>query len=324
MRTIILGFIFICPPFLKKYLLKWLCGAQISHKARIGWLSAVMGTQVKLGEYSEVRSLTIIRCDGEVNIGAYSIISNFNLVYGSASLIVGNHCYIGPQCLINVDEDVHIGNRSALGARCMIFTHGAFLPYIDGYWVKFAGVRIGDNVWIASGVFIHAGVEIGNNVFVNSRVVLTQNIQSGVVVEGFPAQSKMKMEKLKRRMTPKRVDDVAWQMLRHFKDVVLLRRLELEVVENKNEKFLSFQHKGFKYLISLISSDKGTPAIDNLRVYQRIIFFVNRSDWVTPSCLKNPMIYNLTTRCTNLRKDKIQRELWQFMRMYFGVIFEIQ
>lgn len=323
MKTFIFALICICPPFLKGHILRWFWGAKIGRHARIGWFSTIIGRHVELGDYSEVRSLSIIRCDGEVRIGTYSVISNFVLVYGSASIIIGNHCYIGPQSLINADEDVRIGNLSALGPRCMIFTHGSFLPYTEGYWVKFDGVTIGDRVWIAAGVFIHPGVKVGNNVFVNSRSVLKQDIPAGEVVEGFPAKRVADMEKVRRHMTPKRVDAAARQMLDHFAEVVLRRGMGIEVEDGTAHR-LNFYYQGQEYLVLCIPSDGPVPSTSDVDGDKRLIFLVNRPHWEPPSTLQHPMVLELTTMRTHFSRDKVHAQLWSFMRKYFGVTFEYE
>ena len=323
MRTLVFVLVFVCPPFLKGYVLRWFWGAKIGRHVRLGWFSTLIGRHVEVGDYSEVRSLTIIRCDGEVRIGPYSVISNFVLVYGSASLIMGNHSYIGPQCLINADEDVRIGNGSSVGPRCMIFTHGSFLPYLEGYWVKFAGVTIGDNVWIAAGVFIRPGVAIGCNVFVNSSSVLTRNVPDGEVLEGFPAKRVTEMRKVKRSMTPKHIDAAAWHMLRHFAQVVLRRKMGIDVKDDIPNR-LSFHYRRREYLVLSIPSDGPVPPIGDMDRHQRLISLVNRPDWVPPSTVGNAMVFDLTTRRTRPSHDRVHTELWQFMRRYFGVTFEYQ
>lgn len=203
----------------------------------------------------------------------------------------------------------------------MIFTHGAFLPYPEGYWVKFAGVSIGDSVWIAAGVFIHPGVEVGSNVFVNSRSVLTQDVPAGEVVEGFPAKRVTDMQKVKRTMTPKRVDAAAWHMLQHFAEVVLRRRMGIDVKADAPNR-LSFHYRGRGYLVLSIPSDGPVPSISDMDCHQRLIFLVNRPNWVPPSTLGNAMVFDLTTTRTRPSHDQMHAELWQFMRTYFGVTFE--
>ena len=159
MKSLLFALVFVSPPFLKTWLLRWFAGARIERHAQIGWFSAVMGRSIVLEEYSSVRAFTLIKLDGAVQIGKYSEISSFNLIYGSSDLRIGEHCYVGPQSLINVEEPVLVGNGSALGPRWMIFTHGSFLPAHEGYWSKLAGVTIGDKVWCAAGVFLHPEID---------------------------------------------------------------------------------------------------------------------------------------------------------------------
>lgn len=323
MRSFIFVVVFICPPFLKGYVLRWFSGARIGRHVRIGWFSAVMGRQIELGDFSEVRALTLIRCDGGVRISRYCVISNFVLVYGSASFIVGDHCYVGPQCLINADEDVRIGKGSALGPRCMIFTHGSFLPYTEGYWVKFSGVTIGDHVWIAAGVFIHSGVEVGSDVFVNSRSVLTRDVPAGEVVEGFPAVRVAGMAQLRRNMSPERLDAASSQMLERFRDVVLRRRWGIELGANTANR-LDFRYRNREYLMLYVPSNAAMPELGEKDHDKRCIFLVNRAHWLPPAAVKNPVIFDLTAMKTQWSRDKVAGELWRFMRTYFGVTFEYQ
>lgn len=319
MKNIIFALIFVSPPFLKKCILRWFCRARIGQHVHIGWFSTIMGNEIELGDFCEVRACTIIKCDGKIKLGAYSIVSNFVLIYGSGSVIFGDYSYIGPQSLINADEDVKIGNVSAIGSRCMIFTHGSFLPYTEGYWVKFSGVTIGDYVWIAAGVFIHAGVEVGNHVFVNSRSVLTKDIPSNKAVEGFPAQEVTSIQKIKRTMTPQRIDMAAKQMIKHFAEIILKRRLRIEISEDY-DNYLSFHYRGRDYLIVCIKSNEQVPYDGTLDNDKHYIFLVNRQDW-SPPFSKHCMIFDLTTMQTSYSGDKIFTELWRFMRMYFGVTF---
>ena len=84
-KTILLGLIFVAPPFIKKWLLIWFCGAKIGRKAQIGWFSAVTGKHVVIGDHATIRPLTLIHVSGDVRIGSHAEISSFILVYGSAS-----------------------------------------------------------------------------------------------------------------------------------------------------------------------------------------------------------------------------------------------
>ncbi len=320
MKTLSFLIVFFAPPFLKKFLLRRLCGAKIGRSVHIGWFSTIASRGLTMGDYSEVRALTLIRCDGDVHIGEYSIISSFVLVYGSASLLMGDYCYVGPQCLINTDEDVRIGNLSAIGPRGMVFTHGSFLPYTEGYWTRLAGITIGDRVWIAAGVFIHPGVKVGNNVFVNSRSVLTAEVPSNHVVEGNPAAKVTEMQRLQRNMTPLRLDAAAQHMLKQFVEIVLRRRLHIDI-QDESADGIVFRYRFREYRVACIPSDGSMPDLEQGHRRRRLILLVNRPDWesLKPA---NALVFDLTTMRTTLSRDAIHRELWQFMRMYFGVTFQ--
>jgi acetyltransferase-like isoleucine patch superfamily enzyme len=310
------GLIFVAPPFLKSLLLQWFCGAKIGRRARVGWFSAVSGRHVELGEHSCIRPFTLVRLHGDVRLGRYSEISSFTLIYGSSSLTLGDHSYVGPQSLINVEEEVRIGHGSALGPRSMVFTHGSFLPYTEGYWIRLAGVTLGDRVWCAAGVFLHPGVEIGDDSFVNSMSVVTQSIPPGSVVEGNPAQVVYPTERVKRKMSPARVDLALRQMLRDFAEIGLRRELGLKDIQADADA-LRFAWRGQTYAIVLVPST-GTPSAgDPRRTHQ--IFIVNRAGWSAP---RDAQVLDLTTLRTPFVSEPIHTALRLFCLRYYGVKFE--
>jgi acetyltransferase-like isoleucine patch superfamily enzyme len=309
--------IFLLPPPCKPFVLRVLAGAKVGKHVQIGWFATLTGRHIALGDYAEVRSLTVIQCDGDLHIGAYSIISSFTLVYGCAGLWVGDHAYIGPQSLINCDEDVRLGTHSALGARSMVYTHGSYLPYTEGYWVKFGGVSVGDYTWCAAGVFLHPGITIGNNVFVNSRSVVTQDIGDGEVVEGFPARQVTTMDRVQRKMTPRRLDSAAAQIIDHFADMVLERQLRAHV-EHMAAGQIRFVHRGQRYLVCTAPSNGQLPAI---QAGETVVVISNRADLNTASQTQPIHLFDLTTMVTPYPIDPIHHQLDLFMRRYYGVQF---
>jgi acetyltransferase-like isoleucine patch superfamily enzyme len=318
--VLLFGLIFISPPGLKILLLKWFAKAKIGKEAQIGWFSALMGGQVELGEYSIIRPFTLIKLNGEVKLGDYAEISSFNLIYGSSSLSVGDGSYIGPQSLINADEPVRLGDNSALGPRSMVFTHGSFLPYTEGYWVKLAGVTVGDKVWCAAGVFLHPGVEVGDDSFVNSRSVVTQSIPPGSVVEGNPAKVIYPMERVKRKMSPKRVDAALDQILRDFAELSLRRELGITTIEETKYQ-LCFKWHGVEYRVVLVPSTGEMPDFKTEAAQARQIFVVNCPEW---SPLVSTPIFDLATMQTLFDSDAIHTALRLFMLRYYGIRFRNQ
>jgi acetyltransferase-like isoleucine patch superfamily enzyme len=318
MSAILLGLVFVSPPFLKKLLLRWFRRAHIHPRAQIGWFSAVMGRRIELGAHSVVRPFTLIHLSGDVTLKAYAEISSFTLVYGASSLSVGEGSYIGPQSLINAEEAVRIGDGSALGARSMVFTHGSFLPYTEGYWVKMAGVTLGDKVWCAAGVFLHPGAEIGDNSFVNSRAVVSGAIPPGSVVEGNPAKVVYPMERVQRKMSPRHVDLAVEHILREFAEIGLRRELGVEPVV-ESARVLRCRWRGVNYRIALIACNH--TAIEAPSSEARQIFVVNQTNWSAPP---GALVLDLTTLQTRFISDPIHTALRLFMLRYYGVRFRDQ
>src|SRR5262249_40905536 len=150
--------------------------------------------------------------------------------------------------------------------------------------------------------------------------VLMQDVAAGEVVQGFPAKRVSDIGKIRRNMTAWRVDAAAWEIVKHFAEVVLRRGMGIEVSNNTVNR-LSFQYQGKEYLVLCIPSDGPLPSVSDMDGDKQLIFLINRADWETPSGLKNTMVFDLTTMRTQRSHNKIHAELWQFMRKYFGVTF---
>lgn len=321
MRTLLFALVFICPPFMKPLLLRWLGNAKIGRGVHIGWFSSVVGRKIELGDYCEIRPLTLIKCDGQVRIGAYTLISYFNLIYGEANFMIGKHSYVGPQSIINVWEDVTMGDVSAIGSRSMIFTHGSFLPFTEGYWVRFAPVVIGSHAWLASGIFVHPGVTIGNNVFVNAQSVLTRDIPDNSVVEGNPAKVIMTMDRVQRKMSPQRLDVALQRIVHHFCTVVLERALDINKYDFQFN-ILSFHHRGRQYVIRIITSKDEIQKEVNTSLSARSIFLVNNPGWKGTSGLRYSMILDFSTLKVKRYNDTILTKLLRFLKDYYAIQFE--
>lgn len=313
--------IWIAPPPLKKVILRLCCDADIAATARIGWFSAVAARRVVLGEHSVIRPLSLVRCDEECRLGDYAEVSSFVLAYGAASLVLGRHAYVGPQCLLNADEPIRIGAMSALGPRCMVFTHGSFLPVSEGYPARLAGVTIGDRAWLAAGVFVHPGVAVGDDVLVNSRAVVTQDLASGSVAEGNPARAVATMDRVRRRMTPARVDAAMRDALRRFADVVL-RGTFAVAVEGDASEGLRFTWEGRAYLVRLLAG--AAPARDAVAAEApgtRAIVLDAREE-ASRHAGDDPIVLHVPALRTPYPRDHVHRELVEFLRRYYGMHFE--
>jgi acetyltransferase-like isoleucine patch superfamily enzyme len=322
MNSIIFGLIFLCPPFLKKRILSWYCGAKFGRGACIGWFSSVFGRRVELGDFAIVKPFSVIRCDGDIIIGAYSEISSFNLIYGNGSFQIGRKCYIGPQSLINATEDITIGNRVGIGARAMIYTHGSFLPYTEGYWVRFAPVTIGNDVWIAAGVFIHPGVEIGDKVFVNSRSVVTTSLSSGCLFEGFPAKMIGSMAKIRRTVRPAARDELIVNILNHYCRV--LEKSDKRVHIQKLGKGAIVIRDSNKNYIFCLMDCKGELACNLSEHDEKRKIFLSNFGLQHPGTSNKSVTFDFTALKATFSKDKICSDFFLFAKQYYGLFFEYE
>jgi len=312
LRTLIFALLFVLPPALKPWVLRTCCGAQVGRHVHIGWFASLMGRHISLGDRCAIRPLTLIRCDGDIAVGRYALVSSFTLVYGARGLRLGEHSYIGPQCLINTEEEVRIGRWSALGARCMVYTHGSFLPFTEGYWVRFGPVSIGDYVWCAAGVFLQPGAEVGDNSFVNSRSVVGGVLPPGSVAEGNPARLVGEMGRMRRSMTPRRRDAAAAQMLRHFGELALADGHGLAVRDEQGA--LRFTFRGHAYNIAVAGAQGPAPAVSADGA--RTIWLVCRPAWRPPA----PDLWlDLDRMRMTDARDHIYSELALFLKRYYGV-----
>jgi acetyltransferase-like isoleucine patch superfamily enzyme len=320
-RDVAFGLVFLAPPFLKKLLLRVAFGAEVAPTARLGWFSAVRGRTVALGAHSRVRPLTLVRCDGDVRLGRHAEVSSFVLVYGAGGFALGDHSYVGPQCLVNADEDVRIGARSALGPRCMVFTHGSFLPYTEGYPVRLAGVTVGDRTWIAAGVFLHPGVRVGDDVLVNARAVVQGDVPDGTVAEGNPARALFGIERVRRRMTPARVDAAMRGVLARFAEMVLARRLgAAPAAEGRDALAFRYGRRAYRVVYVPAVAGPGVPPAA-APAGTRLIVLRNDPAWQPPAGA-DVAVVDLVAMRAGPARDPVEAELIDFLRRYYGLKLE--
>lgn len=321
MKILVYAVIFLSPPWLKKVLIRTFFKGKIGKKVKIGWFSIVAGRSVVLEDYSKICPLTIIILYGDVKIGRHSIISSLSLFYGASSLIVGQHCYIAPQCLINVEKPVIIGDQSGIGPRTMIYTHGSFLPYTEGYWVSLDGVTIGNSVWCAAGVFIQPGASIGDDTFISPRSVVSGVIPAGAIVAGNPARLGIPMSKIKRVMTPEKVDGCIEDMLKEYSELILQNQMGINKIV-RNDEGLEFKWRDRLYQVKLIPSNqlegKGASSYEPSVGVQRI-YIVNRCDWVWDS---RSLVIDMRRNVIGKSNDAIYTSLRLFMQRYYGIKFD--
>ncbi|MBE6183567.1 acetyltransferase [Bacillus ginsengihumi] len=113
---------------------------------------------------------------------------SFRCDYGY-NIHVGEHFFANFNCVILDICEVRIGDNCFIAPGVHIYTATHPLdPLERNSGVEFGKpVTIGDNVWIGGRAVINPGVKIGNNVVIASGAVVTKDIPDHVVVGGNPA-----------------------------------------------------------------------------------------------------------------------------------------
>jgi acetyltransferase-like isoleucine patch superfamily enzyme len=156
--------------------------------------------------------------EGNISLGKRCDIGHevfFSATRGS-EIEIGDNCAFNTGCHIVAMRGIRIGRNTTLGEYCSIRDQnhrleagGSALASILEYYCSVrdrgqsgrgvdkpgvnqdytgAPIRIGDNVWMARGVFIGAGVEIGDGCIIGANSVVTKSVAPFSVVSGAPAR----------------------------------------------------------------------------------------------------------------------------------------
>jgi maltose O-acetyltransferase len=112
----------------------------------------------------------------------------FRCDYGY-NIHVGENFYANFDCVILDVCEVRIGDNCLLGPGVHIYTATHPVnPYERISGAEYGKpVTIGNNVWIGGRAIINPGVRIGDNVVVASGAVVTRDVPDNVIVGGNPA-----------------------------------------------------------------------------------------------------------------------------------------
>ena len=181
-------------------------------RVTIGVGSRIVGGEIVIGDDVQIGPNVDIEVSERLVIGKGSVIRNGTIIHGrdielgrefyanhhaeigggscfekTSSLTVGYWFHLGSYTMVNTAMKVTIGNEVGLGRFTNLYTHGAYLPLVEGFPVQFAPITIGNRVWLPSAT-INPGVTIGDDVVVGVGSVVTQSIPSNSLAVGTPAK----------------------------------------------------------------------------------------------------------------------------------------
>jgi putative colanic acid biosynthesis acetyltransferase WcaF len=101
-------------------------------------------------------------------------------------LIIGDYSWIGDDVVLYTLGEIMIGSNTVISQLSYIYAagHDFTIPSFDTYLKP---VHIGNQVWVATDVFIAPGVSIGDAVVVGARSTVLNNLPEAMVCYGNPA-----------------------------------------------------------------------------------------------------------------------------------------
>jgi galactoside O-acetyltransferase len=139
---------------------------------------------------AEERAALMERMFASVGEGCY-IEPPLRANWGGANVTLGDRVYANFNLTLVDDGPIVIGDNVMFGPNVVVTSAGhPVLPELRVRGAQYnLPVRIGNNVWIGSGVQIMPGVTIGDDTVVGAGSVVTRDLPSGVVALGAPCRA---------------------------------------------------------------------------------------------------------------------------------------
>lgn len=167
----------------------WRSGARVSSSAIIRGVAHIkFGAGCRIGRLVELNAPSgAIRLGERVTVGTAAIIES-----RGGEVRIGSRTGIGPFCVLYGHGGLEIGSD------CMIASHVVFIPEnhrFDRLDVPMReqggtrrGIRVADDVWLATQVVVLDGVSIGKGAVIGAGAVVTRDIPDYAIAHGVPAR----------------------------------------------------------------------------------------------------------------------------------------
>jgi acetyltransferase-like isoleucine patch superfamily enzyme len=185
----------------------------IGSNFRIGPNTTIRATACVIGDNVTLGANNMFLVGQELRIGNLTIIGNANsftartihigeYVYWDSNVVVGHggkfsedaHLRVGSYSMIcaritlNVNHAIHIGEYVGIGEDVAVWTHGSYLPVLDGFPADFGPVHIGNNVWLPAKSTVLPNRRIGNNVVIGTNSLINKDLPDGCLAGGIPVR----------------------------------------------------------------------------------------------------------------------------------------
>lgn len=130
--------------------------------------------KVYLGDYvmlKENARLCPTNPNASISIGEWTTLGAYGFIFAASSIEIGANCLIAPFCYF-VDSDHGIARDLPIRQQPM----------------KVAPIRIGNDVWLGTGVVVTKGVTIHDGAVIGAGSVVTKDVPPYAVMAGNPVQ----------------------------------------------------------------------------------------------------------------------------------------
>ena len=100
---------------------------------------------------------------------------------------IGNYCRVGDNAVLYSLDDIEIGDNTVISQRAYLSTGSHDLNKITFDLVT-KPIKISDQVWIATDVFVSPGISIGRGCVIGVRSTVLDDLPEGMICYGSPAK----------------------------------------------------------------------------------------------------------------------------------------
>ncbi|MDO7886996.1 acyltransferase [Hymenobacter cheonanensis] len=196
---------------------------EIGALTTMGSHNSLTARTIRLGEY--------VFWDSHVTVGHGGKFSP------DAHLTVGSYSMICARITLNTNHRIDIGEYVGIGEDVAVWTHGSFLPILDGFPADFGPVSIGHHVWLPARTTVLPNRRIGNNIVIGTNSLINKDLPDGCLAGGIPV--KILRENVYPNENPARNTQLIKQVLHDYTELAAYKELKVNLHYNEEQQLIS-------------------------------------------------------------------------------------